>query len=126
MCQSMTLHIKLHTFPMHLQGSSTYSDVLHTRLCMLCNSAPPPASAPPHMLPPLVCLFVCLPLLLVHVLFVCLSVSPSGLFPLIDGQWTSAKSDCTCSIRRGLGRRLRSSLLLNSSPRCDPPCRIVY
>src|SRR5258708_3984156 len=49
-------------------------------------------------------------------LFVCLFVSPSRLFPLIDGQWTSAKSDCTCSIRRGLGRRLRSSLLLNSSP----------
>src|SRR5258708_20741610 len=71
-------------------------------------------------------LFVCLPLSLVHVLFVCLFVSPSRLFPLIDGQWTSAKSDCTYSIRRGLSRRLRSSLLLNSSPRCDPPCRIVY
>src|SRR5258708_18579343 len=54
-------------------------------------------------------------------LFVCLFVSLSGLFPLIDGQWTSTKSDCTCSIRRGLGRRLRSSLLLNSSPRCNPP-----
>src|SRR5258707_4091600 len=63
-----------------------------------------------------VCLFVCLPLLLAHVLFVCLSVSPSRLFPLIDGQWTSAKSNCTHSIRRGLSRRLRSSLLLNSSP----------
>src|SRR5258708_22797511 len=49
-------------------------------------------------------------------LFVCLFVSPSGLSLLIDGQWTSAKSDCTHSIRRGLGRRLRSSLLLNSSP----------
>ena len=62
------------------------------------------------------CLFVCLPLLLVHVLFVCLSVSPSRLFLLIDGQWTGAKSDYTHSIRRGLSRRLRSSLLLNSSP----------
>src|SRR5258708_33671651 len=91
------------TSPMHLQSSSTYSDALHIGLCMLHNSAPPPASAPPHMLPPLVCLFVCLPLLLAHVLSVCLSVSPSGLFPLIDGQWTSAKSDCTHSIRRGLG-----------------------
>src|SRR5258707_44679 len=49
-------------------------------------------------------------------LFVCLFVSSSGLFLLIYGQWTSAKSDCTHSIRRGLGRRLRSSLLLNSSP----------
>src|SRR5260221_14588428 len=56
----------------------------------------------------------------------CLFVSPSGLIPLIDGQWTSTKSNCTHSIRRGLGRRLRSSLLLNSSPRCDLPCRIVY
>src|SRR5260221_4044742 len=98
-----------------------YSDALHIGLCMLCNSAPPPASVPLHMPPLLVCLFVCLPLLLAHVLFVCLSVSPSGLFPLIDGQWTSAKSNCTHSIRRGLSRRLRSSLLLNSSPRCYPP-----
>src|SRR5258707_12164935 len=49
-------------------------------------------------------------------LFVCLFVSPSRLSLLIDGQWTSTKSNCTCSIRRGLGRRLRSSLLLNSSP----------
>src|SRR5258707_12118351 len=70
---------------------------LHPHLCMCC----------PH-------------------LFVCLFVSPSRLFLLIDGQWTSAKSDCTHSIRRGPGRRLRSSLLLNSSPRCNPPCRIVY
>src|SRR5260221_10642490 len=112
--------------PMHLRSSSAYSDALHIGLCMLHNSTPPPASAPLHMPPLLVCLFVCLPLSLVHVLLVCLFVSPSGLFPLIDVQWTSAKSDCTCSIRRGLGRRLRSSLLLNSSPRCNPPCRIVY
>src|SRR5258705_12856359 len=82
---------------------------LHPCLCMCCLH-----------------LFVCFPLLLAHMLFVCLSVSPSGLFLLIDGQWTGAKSDCTCSIRRGLGRRLRSSLLLNSSPRCNLPCRIVY
>src|SRR5260221_6723591 len=102
--------------PKHLQSSSMYSDALHIRLRMLCNSTQPPASAPLHMLPLLVCLFVCLPLLLVHMLFVCLSVSPSRLFPLIDGQWTSAKSNCTHSIRRGLSRRLRSSLLLNSSP----------
>src|SRR5260221_13510213 len=86
-----------------------YSDALCIGLCMLCNSTPPPASVPPHVPPLLVCLFV---LLLVHMLFVCLSVSPSRLFPLIDGQWTSAKSNCTHSIRRGLGRRLRSSLLL--------------
>src|SRR5258706_1127010 len=111
--------------PMHLQSSSAYSDALHIRLCMLHNSALPPASAPPHMPPPLVCLFVYLCHRCMCCLF-CLFVSPSGLVLLIDGQWTSAKSDCTHSIRRGLGRRLRSSLLLNSSPRCDPPCRIVY
>src|SRR5258708_6030576 len=107
----------------HLQSSSMYSDALHIKHATQLRTAPCihtsacAASA---------CLFVCLPLLLVHMLFVCLSVSPSRLFLLIDGQWTGAKSDCTHSIRRGLVRRLRSSLLLNSSPRCDPPCRIVY
>src|SRR5260370_27264968 len=113
--------------PMHLRSSSMYSDALCIGLHMLCNSALPPASAPPHVLPLLVCLFVYLCHWHTCCLF-CLFVSPSRLvlLMLIDGQWTSAKSDCTCSIRRGLGRRLRSSLLLNSSPRCDPPCRIVY
>src|SRR5258708_37288723 len=100
---------------MHLRSSSTYSDALHIRLCMLHNSTLPPASAPPHVLPPLVCLFVYLCHQHTCCLF-CLFVSLSRLVLLIDGQWTSAKSDCTCSIRRGLGRRLRSSLLLNSSP----------
>src|SRR5258708_3387271 len=99
---------------MHLQSSSVYSDALHIRLCMLCNSTLPPASMPPHVPPPLVCLFVYLCHQCTCCLF-CLFVSPSRLFPLIDGQWTSTKSDCTHSIR-GLGRRLRSSLLLNSSP----------
>src|SRR5260221_407120 len=75
-----------------------------------------PPTVPPHVLPPLVCLFVYLCHWCMCCLF-CLLVSPSGLVLLIDGQWTSAKSDCTHSIRRGLGRRLRSSLLLNSSPR---------
>src|SRR5258707_14118185 len=99
---------------MHLQSSSAYYDSLHIGLHMLHNSALPPASMPLHMPPPLICLFVCLPLSLVHMLLVCLFVSPSGLFLLIDGQWTSAKSDCTHSIS-GLSRRLRSSLLLNAS-----------
>src|SRR5258705_2730265 len=116
----MTLCIKLHAFPIHLQSiskallctlmhcisdSACYATLhcpLHLHLCMC------------HL-----CLFVCLFVYLCHwctcCLF-CLFVSPSRLVPLIDGQWTSAKSDCTCSIRRGLGRRLRSSLLLNSSP----------
>src|SRR5258708_21941982 len=87
--------------PMHLQSSSTCSDTLHIGLHMLCNYAPPPASTPPHMPPPLVCLFICLCPRRMCCLF-CLFVSASGLVPLIDGQWTSAKSDCTCSIRRGL------------------------
>src|SRR5260221_7831889 len=100
--------------PMHLQSSSVYSDTLCIGLHMLCNSALPPASVPPHMSPPLVCLFVYLCHQHTCCLF-CLFVSPSRLVLLIDGQWTSAKSDCTHSIRRGLGRRL-SSLLLNSSP----------
>src|SRR5258706_9447026 len=124
MCQSTTLCIKLRTFLMHLQSSSAYSDALHIGLHTLHNSAPPPASAPLHVLPLLVCLFVYLCHWCTCCLF-CLFVSPSRLFPLIDGQWTSAKSNCTHSIRRGLGRRLRSSLLLNSSPRCNLPCRIV-
>ena len=70
-CQSMTLCIELHTFPMHLWSSSAYSDTLHIRLCMLCDSTPPP---------PCLCmchpyLFVCLPLSLVHMLLICLFVS---------------------------------------------------
>src|SRR5258708_33502472 len=101
--------------PMHLRSSSTYSDALRIRLRMLHNSAPPPASTPTHVPPLLVCLFVYLCHQHMCCLF-CLFVSPSGLVPLIDGQWTSAKSNCTHSIRRGLVRRLRSSLLLNSSP----------
>src|SRR5258707_13225270 len=127
----MTLHIRLRAFPTHLQCIS--EALLHTLTHCISDCA---CYATPHC--PLhpclhtchpclfVCLFVCLPLSLAHMLLVCLFVSPSRLFPLIDGQWTSAKSDCTHSIRRGLGRRLRSSLLLNSSPRCDLPCRIVY
>src|SRR5260221_4109120 len=101
---------------MHLQSSSVYSDTLHIGLHMLCNSTLPPASAPLHVPPPLVCLFVCLFVYLCHQCTCCLFVSPSGLFLLIDGQWTSAKSDCTHSLVRGFSRRLRSSLLLNSSP----------
>src|SRR5260370_42706893 len=102
-----------------------YSDALCIRLHMLCNSALPPASVPLHVLPLLVCLFVYLCHQCTCCLF-CLLVSPSGLVLLIDGQWTSAKSNHAHSIRRGLGRRLRSSLLLNSSPRCNLPCRIAY
>src|SRR5258708_3129393 len=91
------------------------TDALHIGLHMLHNSAPPPASTPPHVPPLLVCLFVYLCHRCTCCLF-CLFVSPSRLVLLIDGHCTSPKSECTHSIRRGLGRRLRSSLLLNSSP----------
>src|SRR5260221_679313 len=112
----MTLCIGLHTFLMHLQSISEAlpCTLMHCVLDSACYATP---HCPLHP-----CLHTCC----LHLLFVCLSVSPSRLFPLIDGQWTGAKSDCTHSIRRGLSRRLRSSLLLNSSPRCNPPCRIVY
>ncbi len=81
---------------------------------------------PPHV--PLLCLFVCL-FVFVHqchmslTLFVCF---PIQIASFIDRQQANVKSNCTHCIRRGLGRRLRSSLLLNSSPRCNPPCRIPY
>src|SRR6266436_6526594 len=74
-CQSTTLCIELHAFPMHLQSSSTYSDALHIGLHMLCNSALPPASMPLHMPPLLVCLFVYLCHWHTCCLF-CLFVSP--------------------------------------------------
>src|SRR5258708_37233181 len=51
---------------------------------------------------------------------------PFQIISVVGRQQANAKSDCTHHIRRGLGRRLRSSLLLNSSPRCDPHCRIPY
>src|SRR6266436_3054912 len=130
MCQSMTLCIGLCTFPMHLQciSKALLCTLMHCVSDSACYATPHrPLHLCLHMCH--LCLFVCLFVYLCHwcmcCLF-CLFVSPSGLVLLIDGQWTSAKSDCTCSIRRGLGRRLRSSLLLNSSPRCDLPCRIVY
>src|SRR6266436_8822144 len=129
----MTLCIELCAFLMHLRCISK-APPCTLMYCALDSTCYTTLHCPLHpclhtcCLCLFVCLFVCLPLSLAHMLFVCLFVSPSGLSPLIDidGQWTSAKSDCTHSIRRGLSRRLRSSLLLNSSPRCNPPCRIVY
>src|SRR5258708_4630802 len=115
MCQSTTLCIKLCAFLMHLQSIS--KALPHTLMhCISDSACYATLHCPLHLH-----LHMCHPCL-----FVCLFVSSSRLFPLIDGQWTSAKSDCTHSIRRGLGRRLRNSLLLNPSPRCNPPCRIVY
>src|SRR5258707_10014056 len=129
-CQSTPMHIGLHTFPMHLRciSEALPHTLMHCILDSTCY-ATPHRPLHPHLHTCCLHLFVCLFVYLCHrrmcCLF-CLFVSPSGLVPLIDGQWTSAKSNCTRSIRRGLGRRLRSSLLLNSSPRCNPPCRIVY
>ncbi len=100
-----------------LQSLAVYSDTLHIRLCMDCVTLHCPLYLCPHTCQPFVYLFVCLPLFLSTTCHLpCLFTSPSGLFPLIDGQQANTKSDCTCSIRRGLRRRLRSSLLLNSSP----------
>src|SRR5258708_12665447 len=93
--------------PKHLQSSSMYSDALCIRLHILHNSTLPPASVPLHVLPLFVCLFVCLPLLLAHMLFVCFSVSPSGLFPLIVVQWTTANPTCPPTISSALSRTLR-------------------
>src|SRR5258708_22017715 len=68
----------------------------------------------PHTCQFFVCLFI-----LVHwchmllALFVYFSLQ---IVSILDRQWIDAKSDCTHCIRRGLSRRLRSSLLLNSSP----------
>ena len=130
-CQSMTLHIEPRTFLTHLWCISealpcTLTHCISDSACYTTLHHP----LHPHLHTCCLCLFVYLFVYLCYwcmcCLFVCLSVSPSRLFLLIDGQWTGAKSNCTHSIRRGLGRRLRSSFLLKSSPRCDLPCRIVY
>src|SRR5260221_11198764 len=65
-------------------------------------------------------LFVCLSLFLsITCCLPCLFTSPFRLFQIVsivNRQWADVKSNCAHCIRRGLGRRLRSSLLLNSSP----------
>src|SRR5258708_38131161 len=108
----MTLHIRLRTFLTHLQciSKALPHTLTHCVSDSACYTTPHhPLHLCLHMCR--LCLFVCLFVYLCHwhtcCLF-CLFVSPSRLVLLIDGQWTSAKSDCTCSIRRGLGRRLRS------------------
>src|SRR5258708_1172193 len=92
-----------------------YSDALHSGLHRLCNNHTTPHTHAPTCATP--CLFV--------YLFTFVIVAPVAffvcLFPLpvvsdIDRQQADTKSNCTHCIRRGLGRRLRSSLLLNLSP----------
>src|SRR5258708_3937865 len=117
-CQSMTLHTELH-------ASLNISKALP---CTLMHHIADSADCAVTILPPASVPCMCHSLLFVYLFtfvigahvafFVC-------LFPLpvvsdIDRQQANAKSDCTHCIRRGLGRRLRSSLLLNPSPRCDP------
>src|SRR5258707_107237 len=109
-----------------LQSLAAYSDMLHIGLHRLCDITLPLVSMPPHV-PPL-CLFVCLFAFVPwhHMLLALFVYFPFWIVSVVDRQQANVKSNCTCCIRRGLGRRLRSSLLLNSSPRCDPPCRIPY
>src|SRR5258708_32877435 len=88
--------------------------MLHTGLHGLYNIAPPLISMPLHV-PPL-CLFVCLFTLVPwhHMLLALFVYFPFWIVSVVDRQQADIKSDCTHCIRRGLGRRLRSSLLLNS------------
>ena len=93
-----------------------YSDALCSGLHRLCNNCPAPCICAPTCATP--CLFVYLFTFVIgtHVaFFVCLF--PLPVVSNIDRQWANTKSDCTHCIRRGLGRRLRSSLLLNLSPK---------
>src|SRR5258708_34200793 len=68
-------------------------------------------------MPPL-CLFICLFILVPwhHVLLDVFGYFSFWIVSVVDKQQADTKSNCTHCIRRGLGRRLRSSLLLNSSP----------
>src|SRR5258708_35282230 len=101
----MTLRIGLCAFPTHLRCIS--EALPHTLThCISDSACYTTLHCPLHLR-----LHMC------HLhLFVCLFVSPSGLVLLIDGQWSSARFDCTCSIRGGLGRSLRSSLFLITLP----------
>src|SRR5258705_12094173 len=112
-CQSMTLCTELHT-------SLNISEALpHTLTHCVADSADCTITVLPHMC--CSCLFVYLFTFVIGTcvaFFVCLF--PLPVVSNIDRQQADAKPDCTHCIRRGLGRRLRSSLLLNLSPRCDP------
>src|SRR5258707_3047469 len=79
----------------------------------------------PHTCCLFVYLFVCLPLFL-SVMCCLPCLFPFQIVSVVDRQQANIKSNCIHCIRRGLGRRLRSSLLLNSSPRCDPPCNTLF
>ncbi len=102
----MTLHTKLHTSPINSEALP----------CTLMHCIPDSTDCATlyHLLYPcpctccfLVCLFVCLSFVhWHHMSLACLFVFPFGLLPLLTGSGPMLKSDCTCCIRRGLGRRL--------------------
>src|SRR5260221_5984618 len=99
-CQSTTSCTKLHV-PLNFCEASPCTlthCIMGSTDCMSLHH--PLYLHPPHMLP-LVYLFVYFSFQIVSV---------------IDRQWANTKSDCTCCIKRGLGRILRRSLILNCSP----------
>src|SRR5258708_7761136 len=122
----MTLHTKLCTSPINSDAlpHTLMHCILDSASCMTLYCLLYPCL---HMCFFSICLFVCLFVLVSqhHVLPALFVYFPFQIVSVVDRQWADAKSDCTHCIRRGLSRRLRSSLL-NSSPRCDLPCRIPY
>src|SRR5260221_11929 len=107
-----------------LQSTPINSEaLLHTLTCCVLDSADCATLHCPLYLHPCPChLFGCLFTFVpwCHVLLALFVYFPFWIVSIVDRQWADVKSDCTHCIRRGLSRRLRSSLLLNSSPRCDP------
>ncbi len=108
-CQSTTLHTGFCTSLINsdqLQSLAAYSDMLCIGLCRLCDIALPLVPVPLHV-PPL-CLFVCLFTFVPwhHVLLALFVYLPFWIVSIVDRQWANVKSDCTCCIRRGLGRRI--------------------
>src|SRR6266446_2150128 len=119
----MTLHTELHTSPINsnaLPHTLTHC-VLDSTDCVMLYC---PLYPHPHTCHLFVYLFTLVPQC--HMLLALFVYFPFQIVSIVDRQQADAKSNCTHCIRRGLGRRLRSSLLLNSSPRCDLLCKIPY
>src|SRR5258708_36650880 len=124
--QSMTLCTELHA-SLNISKALPHTLMHHVVDSVDCTiTVLPPASMPLHV-PLLVCLFVYLFTFVIGtcvVFFVCLF--PLPVVSNIDSQQADTTSNCAHCIRRGLGRSLRSSLLLSLSPRCELPCRVVH
>src|SRR6266481_5332604 len=122
-CQSMPSHNSMCTLMHHCTPESAHTLMCHCvldsmYLHRLCDAVPPPASTPPHM--PHICLFFSF-IYQRHMSLVCLfSCLVCFLYVLGSGLMLSLTAP-NC-IRRGLSRRLRSSLLLNSSPSASREC----